>query len=49
MERGFVTEFTHPDEPSCNYNSTDTFAVITEEREHNIQMNGECDVTEPYL
>jgi hypothetical protein len=49
VERGFVTRFTHPDEPSCISNSTHPFMVITEQKEHDIQMNDECDITEPYL
>ena len=50
VERGFVTRFTHPDEPSCNNsNSTEVLKVITKQREHNIQMNDECDIMEPYL
>ena len=49
VERGFVTGFTHPDEPSCTSNSTNSSIVITEQKEHGIRMNDECDVTEPYL
>lgn len=43
VERGFVAEFTEPDQPSCNHHSNDTFRVLTEQREHNIRMNDECD------
>jgi hypothetical protein len=49
VERGFITRFTHPDEPSGISNSTHPFMVITEQKEHSIQMNDECDVTESYL
>ncbi len=49
VERGFTTGFTHPDEPSCISNSTNSFKVITEQKEHGIRMNDDCDVTEPYL
>ena len=46
VERGFITGFAHPDEPSCVSNSS---TIITEQMEHGIQMNDECDITEPYL
>ena len=48
VERGFVTGFTQPDQQSCKSNSSDIFRVITEPREHDIQMNDEC-FEEPYL
>ena len=46
VERGFVTGFTYPNEPSCVPNSS---IVITEQKEHGIRMNDECDITKPYL
>lgn len=52
VERVFITGFTvWPDQPleSCNPNSCDTFAVTTEQKQHNITMNEECDEDEPYL
>ena len=49
VERGIVTGFAHPDEPSCNPHSTDSFSVITEQKQHDIQMNEECDEKNPYL
>ena len=49
VERGFVTGFTHPDEPSCMFISTNSSIIITEQRDHGIRMNDKCDVTEPYL
>ena len=52
VERGFVTEFTQPDQPSCNPHSDDTFRVITEQKDHDnniIRMNGECNEEELYL
>ena len=49
MERGFVTGFAHPDRPSCNPHLSDSFTVITEQKQHDIQMNEECDEEDPYL
>ena len=46
VERGFITGFTHPDEPSCVSNSS---IIITEQKEHGIRMNDECDITKSYL
>ena len=46
VKRGFITGFTHPDEPSC---APDSSTIITEQKEHGIQMNDECNITEPYL
>ena len=51
LERGFVTKigFALPDKPSCNPHSSGTFTVITEQKQHDIQMNEECDEENPYL
>ena len=51
LERGLVTGFAHPDEPSCNHHSSDSFSVITEQKQHNIQMslNEECKEEDPYV
>ena len=49
VERGFVTGFAHPEEPSCTPHSSDSFKVITEQKQHDIQMNEECDEEDPYL
>ena len=49
LERGFVTGFAHPDEPSCNPQLSDSFTVITERKQHDIQMNEECDKEDSYL
>ena len=49
LERGFFTGFTHPDRPSCNHHSSDSFTVITEQKQHNIQMNEECKEEDSYL
>ena len=49
VERGFVTGFARPDESSCNPHSSGTFTVITEQKQHDIQMNEECDEEDPYL
>ena len=47
VERGFITEFN--DQASCRAHSSDTFRNIAEQRQHNIEMNDDCNVTEPYL
>ena len=49
LERGFVTGFAHPDEPSCNPHSNGSFIIITDQEQHDIQMNEECDEEDPYL
>ena len=52
LERGSVTGFAHPDEPSCNPcnpHLSDSFTVITERKQHDIQMNEECDKEDSYL
>ena len=45
MERGFVTGFAHPDEPS----NDSSFTVITEQKQHDIEMNEGCEMEDFYL
>ena len=49
VERGFVTEFTAPDQLSCKPHANDTFRIITEDRGPNIPMNDDCNEAQPYV
>ena len=49
VERGFVTEFTAPDQLFCKPHTNDTFRIITEDRGSHIPMNDDCDEAQPYV